>query len=180
MAQIAVHSAAQFFRFYFVLFEFCLAITFLGIFIVVISPKPQIAASVVPIIIGFWTSTGGSVVPKRKLLKTVIWVFWSNPLQYALNALTSIAFFCDTNKPSCLDSGTNMACLNDPTACPRCDCDRLIDAKNAFVWTTLQYNRTLRNDLIPYDMLALALFAILFRIGTFAALSYQKRKNQSL
>jgi hypothetical protein len=43
MAQIAVHSAAQFFRFYFVLFEFCLAITFLGIFIVVISPKPQVS-----------------------------------------------------------------------------------------------------------------------------------------
>ena len=43
MAQIAVHSAAQFFRFYFVLFEFCLAITFLGIFIVIMSPKPQVS-----------------------------------------------------------------------------------------------------------------------------------------
>ena len=43
MAQIAVHSAAQFFRFYFVLFEFCLAITFLGMLIVVISPKPQVS-----------------------------------------------------------------------------------------------------------------------------------------
>lgn len=42
MAQIAVHSAAQFFRFWFVLLEFNLAITFLGIFVVVISQRPQV------------------------------------------------------------------------------------------------------------------------------------------
>jgi len=42
MAQIAVHSAAQFFRFYFVLFEFTLAVTFLGALIVVASPLPQV------------------------------------------------------------------------------------------------------------------------------------------
>jgi len=42
MAQIAVHSAAQFFRFFFVLLEFNLAITFLGIFVVVLSQRPQV------------------------------------------------------------------------------------------------------------------------------------------
>ena len=42
MAQLAVHSAAQFFRFYFVLLEFSLAVTFLGIFVVVISQRAPV------------------------------------------------------------------------------------------------------------------------------------------
>lgn len=42
MAQIAVHSASQFFRFFFVLLEFNLAITFLGIFVVLLSQKAQV------------------------------------------------------------------------------------------------------------------------------------------
>lgn len=47
LAQIAVHSAAQFFRFWFVLLEFNLAITFLGIFIVVISQRPQVGENLI-------------------------------------------------------------------------------------------------------------------------------------
>uniref|UniRef100_A0A7I4CW03 ABC transporter domain-containing protein n=1 Tax=Physcomitrium patens TaxID=3218 RepID=A0A7I4CW03_PHYPA len=177
MAQIAVDSAAHFFRFYFVLFEFCLAITFLGIFICVISPIPQVAATLVPIVIGFWTATAGSVVPKMMILKTVIWIFWTNPLQWALNALTSIAFFCDTNKPACLDSGRNLACLNDPTACPQCDCKRLDDARNAFLWTTLKVNRTLDHSRVPIDMLVLFLYCVFFRVATALAISYFQRKR---
>lgn len=42
MAQIAVSSAAQFFRFFFVLLEFNLAITFLGIFVVILGQRPQV------------------------------------------------------------------------------------------------------------------------------------------
>jgi len=177
MAQIAVHSAAQFFKFYFILFEFSLAITFLGIFIVIISPVPQVAAVLVPIIIGFWTSTGGSVVPKRMILKDVIWIFWTNPIQWVLNSLTSITFFCDTNKPTCLDSGRNLACLKDPTACPQCDCKRLHDAGNAFVWTTIKYNRSLHHGRIPIDMLVLALYCVFFRVAAALAVYFLKRKR---
>lgn len=136
----------------------------------------QVAAVLVPIVIGFWISTGGSVVPKRKILKTVIWIFWSNPIQYALNAMTSIAFFCDTEKPECLDSGRNLACLNTPSACPRCSCDRLDDANNIFAWTQLKNNRSLNHSRVPLDMLTLALFCGLFRLVTAIVLRYQKRR----
>lgn len=137
----------------------------------------QIAAVIIPIIIGFWTSTGGSVVPKMKILTTVVWVYWTNPLQYALNALTSIAFFCDTNKPTCLDSGHNLACLSDPTACPQCDCKRLDDAGHAFLWITLKSNRSLDNSRVPLDMLALALFCVVFRLAAGLVITYRKQKR---
>lgn len=137
----------------------------------------QVAAVLVPIVIGFWTSTGGAVVPKRMILKTVIWIFWTNPIQWVLNALTSIAFFCDTNKATCLDSGRNLACLNDPSACPLCDCKRLDDARNAFLWTTIQFNRSLDHGRVPLDMLVLALYCLLFRVATALAISFFNRKR---
>jgi hypothetical protein len=140
----------------------------------------QFAAVIISIIIGFWTATGGSVVPKRRILPTVLWVFWSNPLQYVLNALTSIAFFCDTNKPTCLNSGRNLACLSDPTACPRCDCKRLDDAGNAFLWTTLKHNRSLNNSRVPLDMLVLALFCVFFRIAAGILISYRKHQRLAI
>lgn len=136
----------------------------------------QIAAVIIPIVIGFWTSTGGSVVPKKKILKTVVWVYWTNPLQYVLNALTSIAFFCDTNKSTCLDSGRSLACLSDPNACPLCDCKRLDDAGHAFLWTTLQFNRSLDHSRVPLDMLVLALFCIFFRLAAACVITYRKQK----
>ena len=137
----------------------------------------QIAAVTIAIVIGFWTATGGSVVPKKKILKVVIWVFWTNPLQYALNSLTSIAFFCDTSKPTCLDSGRNLACLSDPAACPQCNCKRLDDAGNAFLWTTLKFNRSLNNARVPLDMLVLFLFCVFFRVVVLIVISYRKRKQ---
>ncbi|KAG0615165.1 hypothetical protein M758_5G020400 [Ceratodon purpureus] len=50
MAIIAVDSASQFFQFYFELFEFSWAITFLGLFNRVFNPLPQVAAVLVPIV----------------------------------------------------------------------------------------------------------------------------------
>ena len=138
----------------------------------------QVAAVLISIIIGFWTSTAGAVVPKRRLLKTVIWVFWTNPLQWTLNSLLSIAFFCDTNKPTCADSGRNLACLSSAAACPQCDCKRLDDT-GAFFWNTLQFNRSLDHSRIPLDMLVLALYCLLFRVLTLLASVYKKRKMAS-
>lgn len=137
----------------------------------------QIAAVIIPIVIGFWTSSSGAVVPKKKLLKTVIWVYWTNPLQYALNSLSTIAFFCDTNKPTCLDSGRNMACLNDPAACPQCDCKRLDDVGHVFLWTTLKFNRSFDERRVPLDMMVLALFCIFFRLAAGCVITYHKKKR---
>jgi hypothetical protein len=139
----------------------------------------QIAAVLVPIVIGFWTATGGSVVPKKKILNTVIWIFWTNPIQYALNSLTSITFFCDTNKPECLNNGANMACLNSAAACAQCNCPRVSDLNDVFVWTQLQFNRSLNNARIPIDMLVLAMFVIFFRFVTAVLLYFRMKRMQT-
>lgn len=140
---------------------------------------PQIASVAVPIVIGIWISTGGLVVPRKKVLAQFIWVFWTNPLQYALDGLTSIAFYCDLEKPSCLNSGNNKACGQQPAACPSCDCPRLTDTNNTFVWQQLVNVRSLDRSRVPFDMMALVLFAILFRVLTLLAFKYMKHLKRT-
>lgn len=179
MTNIAVQSGSHFFKYWFLSLEFYVVITFLGIFLAVVSPRPQIASVAVPIVIGIWISTGGLVVPRKKVLAQFIWVFWTNPLQYALDGLTSIAFYCDLEKPSCLNSGNNTACRQQPDACPSCDCPRLTDTNNTFVWQQLVNVRSLDRSRVPFDMMALVLFAILFRVLTLLAFKYMKHLKRT-
>eukprot|EP00250_Pteridium_aquilinum_P022490 c25391_g3_i1 orf=250-2904(-) len=178
MTNIAVQSGAHFIKYWFLSLEFYVVITFLGTLIAVVSPMPQIASVLVPIVIGMWISTGGLVVPRNKIHKLFIWVFWTNPLQYALDGLTTIAFYCDLDKPSCLDSDQNN-CLNDPSKCPSCDCPRLEDANNIFVWRQLTNIRSLDYTRVPYDMVALLLFAIVFRVLTLLAFKYTRHYKRT-
>ena len=140
----------------------------------------QIASVLVPVIVGIWVATAGLVVPKRKLLSQFIWIYWTNPLQFALDGLTSVAFFCDLDKPSCLNAGRNPACASNPSVCPTCDCPRLSDSPTStFVWSQISYNRSLHYSRVPYDMLALFLSAVIIRFLTFMALKYMKHYKRT-
>ncbi|KAL2613833.1 hypothetical protein R1flu_025525 [Riccia fluitans] len=169
MAQMGVDTAANFFLYWFVVFLLTMALTFLGILIASITVVPQISSVLVTIMIGAWTSTSGVVIPKLVMPTQGLWLYWTNPLQYALNSLTSIVFYCDVNAARCLDGGRNPSCLTDPSACPQCDCKRLRDANlnNIFVWSRLKSTRTLDHERIGYDILALLSFAILVRFLTY-------------
>lgn len=136
----------------------------------------QVAGTLVTIFTGFWVATSGLVVPKRKILPYLTWIFWTNPLQYALTALTSLVFFCDVDAADCLNNGLNAACATSAAACPQCHCQRLKDT-GKFVWTTIRYNRSLNYGDIKYDMLVLFGFIVVFRTATFAVWKYQARKN---
>lgn len=59
----------------------------------------QAASVLVSILISIWIPTGGLVLVYQKFTAGLIWLYWTNPLQYALNALTSISFYCDTASP---------------------------------------------------------------------------------
>ncbi|KAG6540811.1 hypothetical protein Mapa_017836 [Marchantia paleacea] len=166
MTQMAVDSAADFFQYWFVVFELTLSLTFMGLLIASVCVVPQIAGVIVTIMIGAWTGTSGVVIPKKRIPPQAVWIFWTNPIQYALNSLTSLSFYCDVDSAKCLNGGLNTTCATDPLACPQCDCPRLSDANNAFVWTTLKANRTLKNDRIGLDMVALLGFIVLFRFLT--------------
>ncbi|CAM6101594.1 unnamed protein product [Calypogeia fissa] len=166
MSGMATTSAEAFFRYWFILFELTLAITFFGMFLASVSVLPQIAGTLVTIFVGFWVATSGVVVPKRKILPYLTWIFWSNPLQYALTAMTSLVFFCDTSTSDCVNNGLNTACLTTPAACPQCHCERLSDT-NALVWTTIKASRSLNYSNIKYYMLILFGFIVVFRLATF-------------
>eukprot|EP00250_Pteridium_aquilinum_P022489 c25391_g2_i1 orf=308-5194(-) len=169
MTNIAVQSGAQFIKYWFLSLEYYVVITFFAILLAAVSPMPQIASVLVPIVVGIWVSTGGLVVPRSKILNQFMGVFWTNPLQYALDGLTTIAFYCDVSKPSCLDSHQNDTC----------DCPRLSDTGNIFVWKQISENRSLHSSRVPYDMLALLLFVIGFRVLTLLAFKYMKHYKKT-
>ncbi|KAH7447131.1 hypothetical protein KP509_01G092800 [Ceratopteris richardii] len=180
MTQIANGSASDVFKYWFISLEFYATITFLGSFLAVVSPKPVVASVLVPIIVGIWISTAGLTVPRSMITDTFIWVFWTNPLQYALDGLTSIAFYCDLDKPLCLDSNRNPQCEKNPAACPSCDCPRMSDTgNNIFVWRQVSNIRSLNYSRIHYDMIALLLFAILFRILTLLAFRFTRHYKRT-
>ncbi|BBN17690.1 protein MpABCG27 [Marchantia polymorpha subsp. ruderalis] len=166
MTQMAVDSAADFFQYWFVVLELTVALTFMGLLIASVCVVPQVAGVIVTIMIGAWTGTSGVVIPKKRIPPQAVWIFWTNPIQYALNSLTSLSFYCDVDGARCLNGGLNPSCATDPLACTQCKCPRLSDANNAFVWTTLKDNRTLKNDRIGLDMVALLGFIVLFRFLT--------------
>ncbi|KAL3679045.1 hypothetical protein R1sor_022001 [Riccia sorocarpa] len=166
MAQMAVDTVANFFLYWVVVFLLTIALTFMGILLASVTVLPQIASVAVTIIIGAWTSTSGVVIPKLVMHPQGVWLYWSNPLQYALNTLTSIVFYCDVNSSDCLDNGRNPSCATSQLACPRCSCERLRDLNNIFAWSRLKVTRTLDHERIGYDILALVCFAVLFRLLT--------------
>ncbi|KAH7282783.1 hypothetical protein KP509_35G047300 [Ceratopteris richardii] len=178
MTKIATYSASAFFKFWFISLEFYAAVTFFGAFLAVVSPTPVIASVLVPIVVGIWISTAGLVVPRSMILNTFIWVFWTNPLQWALDGLTSVAFYCVLDKPSCLNSNLNPECETDIKACPQCDCPRM-SGTNVFVWRQISNIRSLDYGRIPYDMIALLLFAILFRVLTVLAFKYTRHYRRT-
>ncbi|KAL3689857.1 hypothetical protein R1sor_016166 [Riccia sorocarpa] len=177
MAQMAVDTAANFFLFWFVVLLLTIALTFMGIVIASVG-VPQISSVLVTIVIGALTSTSGVVIPKLVLHPQGVWLYWINPIQYALNSLTSIAFYCDVNSSDCMDSGRNPSCLTNQLACPRCDCHRLRDSNNMFVWSRLKATRTLDHGRIGYDILALVCFALLFRTMTVFIWRYRDAKAE--
>ena len=75
----------------------------------------------------------------------------------------------------------NEACRLDQSACPTCDCPRLKDSTplNTFVWTQISTNRSLDYSWVGYDMLALAVAAVIIRFLTFLAAKYLKHNKRT-
>lgn len=95
MAGIGTGSDTEFLIYWIVLFIFTLCVTYFGMMITFLSPMPTLAAFSVSIVTSLWVSASGVVVVLSDI-KFYQWMYWSNPFQYAMNALTSISFYCDT------------------------------------------------------------------------------------
>lgn len=175
MSGIATQTPWDFFRYWVLLFEISLAITFFGMFLASASVLPQIAGTLVTIFIGFWVATSGVVVPKKKILPYMIWIFWTNPIQFALTAMSEITFYCQVNSSDCENNGLNKACASSAAACPTCHCERLQDT-GQFTWSTLKYNRNFHHGSANWYMLVLFGFIVVFRASTLLVWKYHARK----
>ena len=174
MARVALDSPSIFFQFWFTFFLLSLAISYLGLFLALLFPSPQIASVLIPMLTGAWITTGGYILPRSKMEGAYLWMFWTNPLQYALNSLSSLAFFCDTASPQCSPPG----CATTPSSCPSCLCPRLRDYGNVFVWTQLKTQRSLDRERVGLDWLFLGCFCLLLRLLTYCALRLLRHNTQ--
>ncbi|CAM6092842.1 unnamed protein product [Calypogeia fissa] len=168
MAGVATSEVKQFFQYWFIFFEYAASITFFGIFVAMLTPNAETATIIIPIIINFWNMTSGFMIPRNQIPNFWIWLYWCNPTMYALNSLTSIAFYCDTDNPPC------NTCTTSLTSCPGCTCVRLKEENNMLTWTVLTLSRSLRYDYRTRDMCVLFGFILAFSLMGVLALKYMR------
>jgi ABC-type multidrug transport system ATPase subunit len=142
MAGIGTQSPSEFMAYWTVLFLFTLCVTYFGMMITFLAPMPTLAAFAVSILTSFWVSASGVVVVLSDI-KIYRWMYWSNPFQYAMNAMTSISFYCNTK-----------GCGSE------CRCPRLPDG--SYVWDRLATLRNLSHESIDRDILILSTMCMLF------------------
>ncbi|XP_059654383.1 ABC transporter G family member 39-like [Cornus florida] len=142
MAGIGTGSTTEFLLYWLVLFMFTLCVTYFGMMVTFLAPVPTLAAFVVSIVTSLWVSASGVVVVLSDI-KFYRWMYWSNPFQYAVNALTSISFYCDTKN-----------CRSD------CSCPRLPDG--SYVWDRLARLRALNHKRVDTAILTLSAMCVLF------------------
>ena len=95
MAGIGTQSPSEFIKYWTVLFLFTLCLTYFGMMITFLAPVPTLAAFAVSIVTSLWVLASGVVVMLSDI-KFYRWMYWSNPFQYAMNVMTSISFYCNT------------------------------------------------------------------------------------
>ncbi|GAQ83468.1 hypothetical protein KFL_001490085 [Klebsormidium nitens] len=170
MANIVTGSFGTFLQFWFTLYMFCLAVTYFGMLVAAVSPTPVHSSVIVTCITSMWIATAGLVLPRVLIPDVYIWVYWTNPFQYALQGMTSVAFFCDTTTAACSAPGCATR------SCPGCDCTRLSD-NPSFVWTALKSQRNLHEGQAKWDIFYLFLFCVAFRLLTWVALKTLKHNR---
>lgn len=142
LAGIGTGSMSELLRYWLVLFVFTLCVTYFGMMVTFLAPLPIFAAFLVSIATSFWVSSSGVVVLLSNI-KFYRWMYWSNPFQYAINALTSISFYCNTK-----------VCASS------CSCPTLPDG--SYVWDRLASLRALSHTRIDRDIYVLAAMCVLF------------------
>ncbi|GLJ34605.1 hypothetical protein SUGI_0695940 [Cryptomeria japonica] len=155
MAGLAADNVSNFVRYWLCLFIFTVSVTYFGMMLTFLAPVPTLAAFAVSILTSIWVSSSGVVVTYSKMSGFLKALFWSNPFQYAINTLTSLSFFCDTQSPQCLQK-----CTQGELGCPPCKCQRLPD--NTFAWDRLKDSRSISEGRIPADFGTLTGMCIIF------------------
>ncbi|KAK7843900.1 abc transporter g family member 14 [Quercus suber] len=142
MAGIGTQSPSEFIKYWTVLFLFTLCLIYFGIMINFLAPVPTLAAFAVSIVTSVWVSASGVVVLLSDI-KFYRWMYWSNPFQYAMNVMTSISFYCNTE-----------GCGS------QCNYPRLQDG--SYVWDRLETLRSLSHERIDLDIVILSAMCLLF------------------
>uniref|UniRef100_A0A7N2R0R5 ABC-2 type transporter transmembrane domain-containing protein n=1 Tax=Quercus lobata TaxID=97700 RepID=A0A7N2R0R5_QUELO len=95
MVGIGTQCPSKFIKYWIVLFLFTLCLIYFGMMITFLAPVPTLATFAISIVTSLWVSASNVVVLLSDI-KFYRWMYWSNPIQYAMNVMTSISFYCNT------------------------------------------------------------------------------------
>ncbi|KAL6847372.1 hypothetical protein ACP4OV_023225 [Aristida adscensionis] len=147
MAGVAIQTATDFLAYWSILFVFTLCMTYFGMMVTFLAPSPILAAFLVSIITSMWVSASGVVVLFSDI-RFYKWMYWTNPFQYAMSALTTVSFYCDTAQ-----------CQG------QCSCPRLPDG--SYVWERIASIRSLSEARVYSDVVTLAGLCTTFAVLAF-------------
>jgi len=137
-------------------FLYIAMMTYLGQLLGVLLPSLQIAQGLGSVIATIWNLFCGFLIPKPNIPTFWIWLYWTSPIRYALEALAVTQFYCD---------------INDPAA----NCKKIVvSGSEVYQWTYVNSTLGFDYDLRWVDLLALLLFTSAFRVAAFFALKYVK------
>ncbi|XAR52732.1 Sulfate-transporting ATPase [Bertholletia excelsa] len=159
MAGIGTGSTSDFLKYWLALFTFTLCVTYFGVMVTFLAPVPTLAAFIVSIVTSLWISASGVVVVLSDI-KFYRWMYRSNPFQFAMNAMTSISFYCNTKE-----------CRQE------CTCPKLPDG--SYVWERLAEVRSLNQERIQLDILTLSAMCFLFSCLAFLFFLVLKHNSAS-
>ncbi|GJP82386.1 hypothetical protein CLOP_g12653, partial [Closterium sp. NIES-67] len=174
LAGLAVGSAGTFFSFGLTQFLAALAVTYFGFLLSVLLPQPKYAAVVISFLITAWVATCGFFLPFAFTKHFFLAVYWTNPIQYALNGLTAAAYYCNTAAPEC----TLPGCPGAAPICASCPCKWYLNPVKGpeYLWDFLVATRSARSA-VYWDWLFLLCFCLVCRIGSFAALRFLRHNR---
>jgi len=94
-------SATHFFFYYLIFYLYSCFSTYMGQFLIVFLPNIQVCALLGSAIVQIWNLCCGFLIPFPDIPDFWIWLYWVNPMRYALEAMATDQYQCDGGVTNC-------------------------------------------------------------------------------
>jgi len=94
-------DAAHFWFYFLIYYLYSCMATFLGQLLIVFLPNIQVCALLGSALVNIWNLTCGFLIPKPDIPNFWIWLYWANPIRYALEALAIDQYYCGGTVATC-------------------------------------------------------------------------------
>jgi len=94
-------DAPHYWYYFLIFYLYSCVSTFMGQLLIVYLPNIQVCALLGSAIVNMWNLTCGFLIPRPDIPNFWIWLYWANPIRYALEALAIDQYHCDGDISVC-------------------------------------------------------------------------------